>query len=440
MSYKKEAVQIFKETLKSVNPRELLPDLITINETEKSVDISGTKAELPQDRKLYVIGTGKASPSMANAIEDVFGDRIEEGLIIAPPDSEDNLSYIRMLIGSHPIPDSKSVNATEELLQFIGRIPDGSLVVNLISGGTSALLCAPAKRLTIEQMQQVFNLLIESGADIHEINTVRKSLSRVKGGRLLSYFNDIQLIDLVISDVPNDELKSIGSGPTIPQRVSYRASNEVLHKYDIWNRLPAAAKETINRGVKLEEEENRPFSTTDIRNHDVHIVSSASKVAEQTKEFLEGKGYQTKLYHPAWSGDIDHYVQHLADSLKEVLSNNMQSKKSLLFYGECTVNVTGNGLGGRNQELALRMAEKLEGLEHQVTFLSAGTDGIDGPTDAAGAVVNQDTIREAKEMGIRPEEYIQENDSYHFFEKAGGHIKTGPTGNNVMDQQFFLIH
>lgn len=440
MDHKEKAVQIFRETLRSVNPRDLLPDLIHLNSDQNRVVICGNEIDLPANQKIYVMGTGKASPSMAMAIEDVFGDRIEEGLIIAPPDSRNDLSKIRMLVGAHPIPDSKSVHATEELLDFIGRIPDNALVVNLISGGTSALLCAPAKRLTIEQMQQVFNLLIDSGADIHEINTVRKSLSRVKGGRLLSYFNDVHLVDLVISDVPNDDLKSIGSGPTIPQRVSFRDASQVLIKYNLWDELPAAAKETINEGLKLEEEENRPFSTTDMRMHDVHIVSSASKVAAETGKLLEAEGYETELYHPAWTGSIAHYEKHLTSKLKEKLENQNESKTALLFYGECTVNVTGDGLGGRNQELALRMAKKLDDIGKHVTFLSAGTDGIDGPTDAAGAVVDQNTIKEAINGGLNPDEYVMENDSYHFFEKAGGHIKTGPTGNNVMDQQFFLIH
>jgi glycerate-2-kinase len=280
--------------------------------------------------------------------------------------------------------------------------------------------------------------LLESGASIYEVNTVRIALSGVKGGQLLSYFNDVTLLDLVISDVPNDELESIGSGPTTSQEISFDKAFKVLKKYFIWNDLPHDVRNHLAQNMDEELREEKPFTTPDIKNHYSWIVSSASQVAEKVKKMVVKNGYQTKLIHPAWSGSIDEFEEHLMEKLQNLLQEKT-TKKALVFYGESTVIVTGDGLGGRNQEIALRIAKRLNDYGQSITFLSAGTDGIDGPTDVSGAIVDQNTYKNAKEKGLNPEDFIDRNDSYHFFQKAGGHIKTGPTGNNVMDIQFFLI-
>ncbi|MDX1642389.1 MAG: DUF4147 domain-containing protein, partial [Balneolaceae bacterium] len=361
------------------------------------------------------------------------------GFIIAPPDTEKKPSKIEMMEGSHPLPDENSLQATKKLISFIEEIPDNSLIINLLSGGTSALLCHPANGLKIEDFQKTYKILLESGADIHEVNTVRKALSEVKGGRLLSYFNNVTLIDLVISDVPNDELASIGSGPTTSQEISYDKAFKVLKKYMIWNNLPHEVRNHLADKMDEESQNGGAFQIGDMPNHKSWIVSSASKVAQKTKSMLEEKGYETTLVEPAWSGLVDDFEDHIMKQF-EGLKNNNSIKKALVFYGESTVKVTGDGLGGRNQEIALRMARQLKDYNQHLIFLSAGTDGIDGPTDVAGAVIDQTTYEVAKSNNIDPDEYIENNDSYHFFEKVGGHIKTGPTGNNVMDIQLLLIN
>lgn len=438
MPSKQQAIQFFISVLKNVNPREFLPDIVQWNQESRVLSVNNEHFPLEGDQKIYVIGTGKASPTMAIAMEKILGSDLEKGFIIAPPDTEKPPSKIEMMEGSHPLPDWNSEKATKKLISLIDKIPDDSIVINLLSGGTSALLCKPADELSIKDFQKTYKILLESGANIHEVNTVRKALSDVKGGRLLSYFNNITLLDLVISDVPNDELASIGSGPTTPQEISYDKAFKVLKKYMVWNDLPHEVRNHLADKLDSETENGGPFQTNDLPNHKQWIVSSASKVAHQTKEMLVEKGYKTTLIEPAWSGLVDEFEDHIMNHLKDTL-NDHSERKALVFFGESTVKVTGDGLGGRNQEIALRMAKQLKDYDQSIVFLSAGTDGIDGPTDMAGAVVDQKTYEEAKSNGINPDEYIEKNDSYHFFEKAGGHIKTGPTGNNVMDIQVILI-
>lgn len=439
MNHKDEVVQFFKTILKNVNPRDFLPEIVHWDSEERKLSVYDDKFSLKQDQKIYVIGTGKASPTMAIALENILGDDLEKGFIIAPPDTETNPNRIEMMEGSHPLPDTNSIKATDKLISLIGNIPDGSLVMNLLSGGTSALMCRPSEGLSIQDFQKTYKILLDSGADIHEVNTVRKALSEVKGGRLLSYFNHVTLLDLVISDVPNDELASIGSGPTTPQEISYHKAFKILKKYLVWNDLPHDVRNHLADKMDEESSNGSAFQTKDLKNHQAWIVSSASKVARRTKAMLDEKGYESTLIEPAWSGLVDEFEDHIMKHLQKSL-NNKPGKKALIFYGESTVKVTGDGLGGRNQEIALRMAKRLKDINKSVIFLSAGTDGIDGPTDAAGAVVDQNSYQSALSRGIKPDDYIENNDSYFFFEKAGGHIKTGPTGNNVMDIQLLLIN
>ena len=433
MNLKKQAAEIFKSTLKNVNPREFLPEILSWEQSERVLRVHNQEFKVPPATEIFVIGTGKASPTMASACENVLGGDLSGGMIIAPPDSKTTPGRITMLEGSHPLPDEQSYEASKRLIAFIDQIPEGSIVINLLSGGTSSLLCMPADEIGIHEIREVYKLLLESGATIHEVNTVRKALSQVKGGKLLEHLNHTTLLDLVISDVPDDDLRYIGSGPTTAQEISYTDAHKVVEKYRIRSRLPESVQKRISEKIKSDS----VTITKDFENHYAWIVSSASKVAERTRELLEEDGFKAELIHPAWTGIIDDFEEKIVDSIQQKIFGD-KGKNALVLYGECTVKVTGEGLGGRNQELALRLARRLTDAGEPIAFLSAGTDGIDGPTDAAGAVVDQNTWREAKDAGLDPEVFITENDSYHFFKKAGGHIITGPTGNNVMDIQIVL--
>ena len=435
MDLKQKTVSTFKSILKNVNPKEFLPEIVNWDPSTSTLSIYDQEFSIDEGQKIYVIGTGKASSTMAEAMESILGDSLDGGLIIAPPDSKADLKTIKMILGSHPLPDGDSINSTKELLNFMKEIPDGSYVINLISGGTSALLCYPVESVSVDEIRKVYNLLLESGASIHEVNTVRKTVSQVKGGRMLDRLNHTTLLDLVISDVPDDDLRFIGSGPSAAQEISFNEAKNVAEKYEIWERLPESVRKHI--AAKLNSSKESIIQTKDFNSHHSWIVSSASKVAEKTESLLTEAGFETELIHPAWTGLIEDFEEHITKKIYSLIADKT-GKQALVFYGECTVKVTGGGLGGRNQELALRMAKRLKNLQKNIAFLSAGTDGIDGPTDAAGGVVDQNTFSKAKSENIDPDKFIEKNDSYHFFQKYGGHIITGPTGNNVMDIQIVL--
>jgi glycerate-2-kinase len=435
---KKKVINLFEQILESVNPRNVLNRQLQWNDKGDEVSIFDETFPLTPDQPLYVMGAGKASSTMAAAAEDIFGERIQDGFIIAPPGKYPSLRFINIAEGTHPIPDQKSIHASERLMEFIRSIPDGALVLNLISGGTSSLFCVPASELTLQDIQTVYQLLIECGASIHEINTIRQCLSGIKGGRLLSALNHTVLIDLIISDVPDDDLRYIGSGPTAAQSFSFIDARSILKTYNILNRIPEGVQKFIDAGVTKEESDGHPVITQDFEGHSSFIISSAKKMVRNAAEILSNNGYQVEQMEEPWSGPVWEFESYIFSRINKSIQNT-KKEIALIFYGECTVEVTGNGLGGRNQELALRMADRLSGFKREIVFLSAGTDGVDGPTDAAGAVVDQNTTEEAIKNGINPSTFLKNNDSYHFFEQAGGHIKTGPTGNNLMDLQIAII-
>ncbi|MCC5940037.1 MAG: DUF4147 domain-containing protein [Balneolaceae bacterium] len=435
LSKKEEAVQYFKRILNRVDPIQILPDIMTWDNDKKILSIYNEVYQLRPGQKIYVIGTGKASVQMALAIEKIFGDRIEDGLIIAPSGIESDLKFIKMLIGSHPLPDSKSCYSSLQLVSFIENIPDQSIVLNLISGGTSSLFCVPSDGLTIDQIMDLYKKLINSGASIHEINTVRIAFSNVKGGRLLEILNKTILVDLIVSDVTDDDKRYIGSGPTTAQEISFKEALKILTEFNLWDDLAPALKNHLHNCI---EREISVSKTSDFDQHYSWIISSAQKLADDLAGFLEASGYRTIKASSAWYGDISDFEKLIISKIEYAIQLE-NIPVSLIFYGECTVKVSGSGSGGRNQELALRMAKQLKNYSSEIVFISVGTDGIDGPTDAAGAVVDQKTYQEAILKGVDPDEYLKNNDSYNFFKKVGGHIKTGPTGNNLMDLQIVLI-
>ena len=424
--------EIFKKILDEVNPISFMPRIIGFNKQHRTLAVYGETYRLSPSQSLFIIGTGKASSSMAVAMEGILGEHLSGGLIISSPDPLHHPEKITLEIGSHPYPDSKSERASLNLLHFIESIPDGSLVINLISGGTSSLFCQPKEGISIDDLSRAHKVLVTSRASIDEINTVRKSLSQVKGGKLLKKLNDVDLIDLIISDVPDDNLADIGSGPTIRQDISVSDAAAILNKYELWEKMPNSIKQVLNSTDK-EETNSKDLPGF----HLSHILSSATIVAKRAGEIWEQVGYNVTLDEHPWSGSIENFVKHICSRLKN--SETQESSAVYIFFGECTVSITGNGKGGRNQELALRMAKEISQENREVIFLSAGTDGIDGPTNAAGAVVDQSTWGKAKKAGIKPNNYLTNNDSYHFFDSVGGHIITGPTGNNVMDIQFLVI-
>ncbi|TVQ65936.1 MAG: DUF4147 domain-containing protein [Balneolaceae bacterium] len=434
-----KAKSIFLSLLEFVDPSTGMPGILRWNSEKRVCSFYEQSFKIGTDRQIHVIGSGKAAPTMAAAAEQIFSDDLTGGIVIGPPDSKAGLNRIKLLQGTHPLPDEKSVEATEQLLNYIEDIPDGSFVFNLLSGGTSALLCKPSDPVTLQDLQQIYSLLLECGASIQEINTVRKTLSDVKGGKLLQRLKGKTVIDVVISDVPDDDLEAIGSGPTTAQTISFDEAISVAKKYGLDRKIPEKVWSYLLKKREEELKGSEKQSTKEIPDHFSHIISSALSVASEAEIMFGKQGFETFLVKPVWTGLIDDFEEHIWDTFQKVLKNRKSGTPLvLIFFGECTVNIKGDGKGGRNQELALRMALRLRELSNSTIFLSAGTDGIDGPTDVAGALVDNQTIDKAIAKGIDPYPYLSNNDSYHFFRKAGGHIRTGPTGNNVMDLQFLI--
>lgn len=437
MNIAEQARHIFNDTLSFVDPVHMIGKSLSWDPDRNQLTIQNQTFVLENGQPLYLIGAGKASVSMALAVEKILGPRIRDGIIIAPEAYKKN-SITQVFKGSHPLPDKESLSSSYELINFLKKLPEGAFVINLVSGGTSSLFCLPAGDLEVEEVREIYSLLIESGASIHEINTVRKVFSSVKGGQLLQYFEGKQLVDLMISDITDDDKRMIGSGPSIAQAISATEAFKVLKQYHLYNQIPHTARRYLALQMNRESKTGGQRATHDIENHHSFIIGSALMMARQAASIAENAGFKTEMVEDPVTGTVDKVTEYWMSALTHKLKQSNEPS-AVIRFGEPTVNVTGGGLGGRNQELSLRMALELEGLDADVAFLSAGSDGIDGPTDAAGAVVTPGTCKAARSKELEPEAFLAENDSYHFFSQAGGHIKTGPTRNNLMDLQILLI-
>lgn len=319
-------------------------------------------------------------------------------------------------------------------MEFMQEIPAEALVINLISGGTSSLLCVPADGISITDLSTTFELMNNSGTIIHDMNIVRKHCSKIKGGQLLHHIHSqCAVVDLVVSDVPNDDLSTVGSGPTIPDQSSYQNAYHILLQHKLWERVPQNIRNHIEKGIRGEVEETVDPQNDPIENHRSMVVSSALMLAKKVAELAKERNLEVTVADTPFNDDVQKVASVITDLVLSKQDNtNGESPHMYIFWGESTVQVTGSGKGGRNQELALWAAMKIDGHKN-ITWLSAGTDGVDGPTDAAGAIVDGTTIAKAKERRMDPEMYLTENDSYHFHKKMETHLKTGPTGNNLMD-------
>lgn len=387
--------------------------------------------------RVRVAAFGKAAYPMARAASRLLGPRIDTGAMVtkyghAGPASQ--ITPFEVFEGGHPIPDERGLTGTRAIVGVLEPAGSEHLVVCLISGGGSALLVSPAEGLTLEQKQQTTDLLLRAGADIGELNAVRKHISSVKGGRLAELAAPAEVISLIVSDVIGDRLDVISSGPTAPDPTTYGEALDVLRRHGVSDQAPVAVIRHLKRGIagELEEtpsEENALFSRVENL-----IIASNRAAIDAAAEAAAGEGWPAEAGSAEISGD----ARRIAAGLARRALEHRGERRCLVSGGETTVRVVGDGKGGRNMELALAFAIEIDGAEG-VTLLSAGTDGTDGPTDAAGAIVDGRTARRAREMGLDPVDYLHRNDSYHFFREVGGLLITGPTGTNVMDLQILLL-
>ena len=375
-------------------------------------------------RNVYVLGAGKASARMSQAVERLLGRRITAGLINVKYGHTARLRRIALNECGHPMPDENGLRGAQRILEMASAATERDLVICLISGGASALLPLPPPSVTFEEKQRITSDLLKCGATIHEFNCVRKHLSAIKGGNLARAAAPATVVTLILSDVIGDDLDVIGSGPTVPDHTTVADAAAILKKYNI----PAP----------LLTETPKPGDPAFRRVRNVVVGSNRLAVNAAAAE-AKALGFRPLVLSTFVEGETREVARVHAAIAKEVLASGrpVRSPACLISGGETTVTIHGNGLGGRNQEFVLAAAIGIEGLKN-LTVLSAGTDGTDGPTDAAGAIADGATIARARALGLDPRAALANNDSYHFFESLGDLIKTGPTGTNVMDIRLLL--
>lgn len=437
MNYRSIAEQIFLAGISSVLPERLISNMMSLKDNRLIIyDLSFF---LESIQNIYVIGAGKASAMMGAEVEKILGNLITEGYIVVKYGHSCELSYINVSEAGHPVPDSNGFKATEEILKIAGKAGSNDLVICLLSGGGSALLPDFPDGSSPEKMIALNNLLVNSGAAISEINAVRKHLSKVKGGQLARAVSPATLVSLILSDVPGDPLDVIASGPTTPDPTTFQQALDVLDKYNLTASVTGGILNFLKEGVsglrhETPKAEDPSFEKT------YNFLAGTNKLALEAarRKSLEFN-INAVIIDDQLQGDTVSVAEYIVEtSLKFKSDKNETKPVCLLFGGETTVKMTGKGAGGRNQHMALLSANMLQN-HPSITILSAGTDGTDGPTDAAGAIVDSDTIPMALSKNIDPEKYLRNFDSYHFFKKAGGHIITGPTMTNVMDIIVVLI-
>jgi len=402
--------------------------------------VEGRVYDLGEFENIYVIGAGKAGASMGKALEEMLGERITDGLVNVKYGHVVPLERIRIVEAGHPVPDEAGREGAEAVVQLAEKAGQKDLVLCLISGGGSALLPSPVEGVSLSDKQDTTKTLLACGATIHEINAVRKHMSVVKGGGLARAAYPGTLISLILSDVVGDDLDVIASGPTVPDSSSFEDCMRIFDKYGLRDKVPVPVLNHIKRGLEGTVAENPKggdpiFTAT----QNVIVGSNTECILAARKKALE-LGYDTLILSTMLEGETRDVAQVHAGIAKEILKTGhpLSPPACVLSGGETTVTIKGQGLGGRNQEFVLAAAMGLRDME-KVVVLSGGTDGTDGPTDAAGAVGDWLTVERAETLGLNPADALSNNDAYPFFEKLEDLVKTGPTNTNVMDLRIMLV-
>ncbi len=437
---REDALSLFHTGIKAASPYNLIPNNMLLEENILTIsDINGESRsfDLNNYNRITVIGAGKASKSMAYAVEKILDGKIDEGLVVTKKNFRSELKRIRVLETSHPLPGKSGIEASKKIVKICKNAKENDLIINLISGGASSLLPYPTDNITLEDKIKTTVILLNVGATIQELNTVRKHISAIKGGQLVRHIYPATIINLIISDVIGDQLDVIGSGITAPDPTTFEDSWNVVIKYKLENKIPHSVKNYLRDGIKGKVPETPKPGNPIFKNVYNLIIGNNELALSAIKIAAEDKGYNAKIISSTLEGEAKDTGKFMAQIAKEY-SLPDEKPVCLIFGGETTVTVKGNGKGGRNQELCLSTAIEIDGIKN-ITFLSGGTDGNDGQTEAAGAICNGRTIERAKELGLDAMKYLNNNDSYNFFNKLDDLIITGPTNTNVMDVQIFLL-
>jgi hydroxypyruvate reductase/glycerate 2-kinase len=432
MNHRQAIVEIFQAALTAALPENLLRKTLDIK--EDSLSIAGRNYQLAAKRGVHVFGSGKAAIKSAKVMEDAFASRIAGGLVVS--NYKDSLHSIGVYVSAHPVPDHRSLKAAELLMEGLSKLTKDDFFIYLLSGGSSSLVEMPLSPLTLQDIQETSTLLLQAGFAIGEINAVRKHLSLVKGGRL-GRITEAKGVVLVISDVIGDDLGIIGSAPLYCDRTSFRDVNDLLCRAGLWSRMPRAVQSVIEKGLSGELEDTPKDPNLNI---DHFLIGTNLKALVRAKEKAASLRISCHIVTSRLRGEAREVAKAIISLGEEILisKNPFAPPVCLLFGGETTVTVRGQGKGGRNQEMCLAALKEI-GDRKGLLFLSAGTDGVDGNSKAAGALVDHSTYAEVRRLGLRIDECLYHNDSGSLLEKTGDLLITGPTGTNVMDITILLI-
>ncbi|WP_461865039.1 glycerate kinase type-2 family protein [Thermococcus sp.] len=430
------ALELVKTAIEAADPYKAVRSSLRLEGDEVVIQ----DRHFPVKGRIYVLAFGKAACGMAGAAFDVLGDRIAEAVIATKHGYASGCPHgdnVHVIEAGHPLLDENSLLAGKLGLELAQKIEKEDILLVLISGGGSAIFELPEDGITLKDLIETSDLLLRSGAKIHEINTVRKHISRVKGGKLAKHVKGT-LVSLIISDVVGDNLEAIASGPTVKDPTTFSDAHAVLLRYGIWERLPVSVRRHIELGLKGEREETLK---TDLPNVHNFIIGSVERSCTAVKEKAEKLGFNARILTTVMEGEAREVGTFLGCMIQEIHRRNRPFRKPavLIMGGETTVNVgDAGGLGGPSQELALSAARKISGLEGTV-LVAFDTDGTDGPTDAAGGIVDGSTYEKLKKAGIDVDEVLKNHDAYHALERVGALLRTGPTGTNVNSMVIAII-
>lgn len=446
--------EIFYAGVKRVDPYEMIRERLRVDGSRLRLreDTGETVIDLTRFRRIYVHGAGKATAKMARAVEEILGDRLNAGVIAVKTGHVESLTRIRTIEAGHPVPTEASVTAAHEVAELCGQGDESTLFIGLVSGGGSACLCFPRewdeggrrKTLTLEEKQEVTRLLLESGADINEINTVRKHLSNIKGGGLARLMYPATSLNIILSDVVGDRLDSIASGLTVGDPTSFADALDVLRRKGIEQRVPKAVLDLLADGIAGRVADTPgPEDPVFARVHNVLLGTNLAAL-RASAERASQLGYHVLPLSSQITGEAREAAKFYLGLALDTARNELAVAKPACIVGggETTVTIRGKGRGGRNQEMALSFLHGLSQREADVKgiyFLSAGTDGNDGPTDAAGAFACGEAVEAAASRGLSIDRFLSENDSYNFFDAIGHLFRSGPTNTNVCDLQILLV-
>lgn len=428
MKQREWVLELFSTALQAVDPKEAVRRVLRC-EDGKVLAVGDQIFDLDRYDKIAIMGSGKAALKMGEAAGEVLDGKFDKGLLIT--NQADSIPGFTCLQASHPISDERSLNAARQLLDSLHSLTSNDLLIFLLSGGNSALCELPYDSISLSDYQQAVRTLLESGAVIQELNTIRKHLSQVKGGRLAEATQANGAV-LVLSDVLDDDLSSIGSGPFAPDATTFEECWVIIEHYGLRSKLPDSVCHVLEEGKRGNLPETPKEESSKISHH---MVGSNHLALEAMREACEARGIQCVLHPEPIQGEARDWAVR---TLKEICQERVSAPTCHLFGGESTVTVRGSGKGGRNHEMALAALQWI-GEREGVTFLSAGTDGLDGMADAAGAVADTEGFRKAKSLGLDIDDYLARNDSGSFFQATGDNIVTGSTGTNVMDVVVIMI-